>query len=116
MLLLPLLPRARQGGCAPRAFRARGIDQAANCLELVVAREDHLLGLHFAALVIALFVDLQMEEACEQVEQAVSGEHLFPEVGGAVAPTLWIRRVARAAAVALLNGKKWWRCPRGASS
>lgn len=90
----------------PRAFGAGRLCEKTHRLKLVVAREDHLLGLHLAALIVALLVDLQMEEARQQVEQAVSGEHFFPQVGGAVAPALRVGRVARPAAVALVEGQE----------
>jgi hypothetical protein len=56
---------------APNAFAACGVHQQAHSLKLVVAGEDHRLGLHLAALVITLLVDLQVDEAGQEVEQAV---------------------------------------------
>jgi hypothetical protein len=42
--------------------------QCAHRLQLVVAREDHRFLLHLAALVVALLLDLQVDEARQQVE------------------------------------------------
>jgi hypothetical protein len=65
----------------------------AHRLQLVVTREDHRLGLDLTALVVALLVDLQVDEAGEEVEQAVPLQHLFPQVGRAVGPPGRIGRV-----------------------
>ena len=64
----------------PDALSAGRVDQSAHRLELVVARKDHRLLLHLAALIVALLLDLQVEEPREQVEQAVPLQDLLPEV------------------------------------
>ena len=73
---------------ATHALAARGVHQRAYRLKLVVAREDHRLCLHLAALILAFLVGLQVDEAGEKVEQAVTLQHLFPQVCRAVGPAL----------------------------
>jgi hypothetical protein len=65
--------------CPTPSLRA-AVHHLPHRLQLVVAGEDHRL-LDLLAFVVALLVDLQMEEARQQVEQAVALQHLFPEVG-----------------------------------
>ena len=59
---------------------ASRVHQHAYRFELVVAGEDHGLRLNLAAPIVALLVGLQVDEASEEVEQAVALQHLFPEV------------------------------------
>ena len=79
----------------PYAFAACRVHQHAHRFELVVAGEDHGLCLDLAAPMVAFLVGLQVDEAGEEVEQAVALQHLFPQVRRAVGPALRIRRVAR---------------------
>ena len=84
--------------------------------KLVVAREDHRLRLHLAALVVALLLDLQVDEAREDVEQAVALQHLLPQVGGAIGAPGRVGRIAGAAVAALVEGqevRRRARQPRG---
>ena len=100
----------------PHALAAGGIHQHAHRLKLVVAREDHRLRLDLAALVVALLLDLQVDEAREEVEQAVPLQHLFPQVGRAIGPPGRIGRVPGAAVAALVEGqevRRRARQPRG---
>ena len=100
----------------PHTLAARGVHQHAHRLKLVVARKDHRLRLDLAALVVALLVDLQVDEAREEVEQAVPLQHLFPEVRRAIGPPGRIGRVAGAAVAALVEGqevRRRARQPRG---
>ena len=78
----------------PHALATRGVHQYAHRLELVVAGEDHGLRLDLAALIISFLVDLQVDEAGEEIEQAVTLQHLFPQVCRTVGPALRIRRVS----------------------
>ena len=73
---------------------ARGRGELPHRLELVVAREDHRLGSDLAALVVPPLVDLEVDKAGEEVENAVSLEDLLPEVGRPVGPPGWVGRVA----------------------
>ena len=75
-------------------------------LQLVVAREDHGLLLHLAALVGALLLDLQVKEAGEKIQQAVALENLLPQVGGAVGSALGIGGIAGAAVAAFVEGQE----------
>ena len=45
------------------------VNQHPHSLKLVVARGDHRFDLYLAALIISLLVDLQMDKACQKVEQ-----------------------------------------------
>lgn len=99
-----------------RPVHSGGSDQLANGLALVESWEDHGFLLHLPPVVGALILDLQVEESCEQFQQAMPLQHLFPKVGGAVVPPSGIRRIARAAVAALVEGQKiggWPRKPRG---
>jgi hypothetical protein len=62
----------------PRPLGPRRHHQPPHGVELVVAREDHRLDLHLATTVGALLLDLQVDEAGENVEQAVALERLLP--------------------------------------
>ena len=66
---------------APHALPARGVHEQPHRLELVVAGKDHGLRLDLGAPVVALLVDLQVDEAGEDVEQAAALQHLFPQIG-----------------------------------
>ena len=90
----------------PHAVAARRVHQHAHRFELVVAGEDHGLRLDLAAPIVAFLVGLQVDEAGEEVEQAVTLQHLLPQVGRAVGPTLWIRRVPRGSLATLVEGQK----------
>jgi hypothetical protein len=83
-----------------------GIDQGAHRLKLVVAREDQRLLLHLAALIVALLLDLQVNEARQQIEQAVPLQHLLPEIGGAVGASSGVERIASAAVASLVEGQE----------
>ncbi|OPY10151.1 MAG: hypothetical protein A4E68_00025 [Syntrophaceae bacterium PtaB.Bin095] len=74
-----------------------------HAVELVVARKDHRLPFHFFAAEL-LFLDLEMDEPRQDVEEAVPFEDLFPEIGGFV--TSWILRVACSASAAPVEGQK----------
>ena len=82
----------------PDALGARVGLGLAHAVELVVAREDHRLAAHRLAAELPL-VDLEVQEAREDVHEAVARQDLLPEVGGLVAGGVW--RVAGGRAVAL---------------
>ena len=82
------------------------LHQQPDRVELVVAREDHRLDLHLAAVVVASLLGLQMDEPGKHVEQAVPGEHLLPEVGRPVAAALRVGRVPGAPVTPLVEGKE----------
>src|SRR5689334_19381424 len=82
------------------------IDQQAYCLKLVKARKDKRLLLNLPALLVALFLDLQMDKASHQIKQAVPPQNLFPKIGSAVAASLRVGRIARAAVAALVEWQK----------
>ena len=90
----------------PHALAAGGVHQHAHRFELVIAGEDHGLRLDLASLVVAFLVDLQVDEAGEEVEQAVTLQHLFPQVGRAVVPARRIGRVSGCSGATLVEGKK----------
>src|SRR5450756_2545158 len=73
----------------------------AHAVELVVAREDHRLALDGLAAEL-LVVGLQVEEAREDVHEAVARPHLLPKVGGLVAAG--VHGVAGGGAVAAVEG------------
>ena len=56
----------------PDALASGGIHQRAHRFELMVAREDHGFRLDLAPLFVTSLVDLQVDEAGEEVEQAVA--------------------------------------------
>ena len=91
-----------------RTLRPRIGHQAPHRVELVVAREDQGLladGLDALGGGHLPLLDLEVEEAGEDVHQAVAGQHLLPQVGGLVL-ALRGRRVAGAVAVALVEGQE----------
>ena len=90
----------------PDPLAPRRIHEPAHRFELVVAGEDHRFDPHLPALVVAFLVGLEVDEAREQVEQAVAREDFFPEVGGAVGVSVRIGRVARAAVAAPVEGQE----------
>ena len=75
-------------------------------LQLVVAGEDHLLLAHLLAFVADFLVNVQVEEARQQIQQAFAAEHLFPKIGGLVISALLVRRITCAAVPALVEGQK----------
>ena len=77
----------------------------------MVAREDHRFLLDLAALVVALLLDLQVDEAREEVEQAVPLQHLLPQIGRAIGAPRRVRRVAGAAVAAFVEGQEVRRRP-----
>ena len=85
---------------------ARGVHQHAHGLQLVVTRKDHRFRCDLATLVIALLVNLQMDEPGQQIEQAVAGEHLVPQIRRAVGATRGVRGISRAPVVALVKRQK----------
>ena len=62
----------------PHALATRGVHQPSHRFELMVAGKDHGLCLDLAALIVTFLVDLQVDEAGKNVEQAVTLQHLFP--------------------------------------
>ena len=90
----------------PHAVAACRVHQHAHRFELVVAGEDHGLRLDLAAPIVALLVDLQVDEAREEIEQAVTLQHLFPQVRRAVGPALRIGRVPGCSGATLVEGEK----------
>ena len=93
-------------GVVADALAARGGDQEAHRFELVIAGEDHRLHLRLAAAVVALLRYLQVDEARQQVEQAVALQHLLPQVRGAVAAAVGVGRIAGAAVAAPVEGQE----------
>ena len=92
----------------PEPCALRVADELAHGDELVIAREDHRLLAHRAHALVGAdlpLLDLQVDEAGEDVEQAVAREHLLPEIGGAVV-AVRAGRIAGAVVVALLNGSQ----------
>ena len=103
-------------GIVPDALATRGVHEKAYGFELVVAREDHVLDLHLASLIVAFLFHLQVYEARQQVEQAVPLQHLFPQVRSAVGAPFRIGRIAGASVAAFVERKKMCRRagePRG---
>ena len=88
------------------ALATGGFHQHAHRLELVEAGEDHGLGLDLAALIVAFFFDLQVDEAGEEVEKAVALQHLFPQVCCPVGSARGIGRVPGGSGGSLVEGKK----------
>ena len=88
------------------ALATGGFHQHAHRLELVEAGEDHGLGLDLAALIVAFFFDLQVDEAGEEVKQAVALQHLFPQVCRSVGPARRIGRISGCSGGTLVEGKK----------
>ena len=72
----------------------------------MVAGEDHGLRPDPVAPLVALLVDLQVNEAGEDVEQAVALQHLFPQIRRAAGPSRRIGRVAGCAVGALVEGQE----------
>ena len=70
---------------APRPMRPRVRHQRGDGVELVVAREDHRLLHAQLACVVPLLLAVEEEEAVQDVEPAVLGPDLLPQVGGTVA-------------------------------
>ena len=70
---------------APRPMRPRVRHQRGHGVELVVAREDHRLLHAQLARVVPLLVAVEEEKAVQDVEPAVAGPDLLPQIGGAVA-------------------------------
>lgn len=94
------------------AFEARGAEQLRDQVPLVIAREDEGLLLGFAALPVLGFLDLEVDEAPEDAEQALGGEHLPPQVVGGVAGLVLGHVVARRAVLsAAVEGQKARRGP-----
>ena len=92
-----------------RALAAGGVHQQADRLELVMAGEDHGLHPDLAPPVVALLVDLQVDEAGEEVEQAVGRQHLLPQVCRAVVPAGGVGRVAGCALESLVERQEFRR-------
>lgn len=88
------------------ALASRGLHELPHGLKLVVAGENHRRRLDLSALLVPLLVNLQMDESGEQVEQAVSLEHLFPQGGGAIRQPGRIGWVPRATVAALVEWKE----------
>ena len=72
----------------------------------MVAREDHLLRLDLAALLVALLVDLQVQEARKQIEQAVARENFLPQIRRSVGPPCGSGGFPAPPPSPLLKGKK----------
>ena len=88
-----------------RAVAAGVGHQAAHGVELLVAREDQEALAGLAALVVLLLH--LVDELADQVEHAVAGPDLLPEVGGGVAgPGGRNGRVAGAAELPLVEGQE----------
>jgi hypothetical protein len=79
------------------AFGAGCFDELADDVPLVIAGEDHRLLLILPAVPVLLFLDFEVNEAGEDVEQVVGQQHFVPEVVGGVAVDVLRRFVARAA-------------------
>ena len=88
----------------PRPLAARGSDQRAHRIPLVVAREDQRLALLLRAVRAVALLRLQVDEVAEDVEQAVAPPDALPEVGGRVA--VRVRRVALPAVVPQVEGQE----------
>ena len=88
------------------ALPARGVDQHPHRLKLVVAGEDHGFHLDFGASVVAFLVDLQVNEAGEDVEQAVALQHFFPQICRSVGPPVRIGRVPGRSRAPLVEGQE----------
>src|SRR5206468_11186484 len=75
------------------AFAACGVHELSYRLELVVPREDHRLDFHFAPFIVALLLDLEMDEAREEVEETVTAEYFFPQVSSPICTAGRVGRV-----------------------
>ncbi len=93
-----------------------GIHERPHSLKLMVAGKDHRVRLDLAALVVALLLDLEMDEPRQQIEEAVPLEHFFPEVRRAIGTPLRVGRVACAPVAALVEGQEMRCRARQASS
>ena len=89
-----------------RALPACGVHEQAHRLKLMVAGEDHGLRLDLVAPLVPLLFDLQVNETGQDVEQTVALQHLFPQVGRAVAPSVRVGRIARRTGVSLVEGQE----------
>ena len=89
-----------------RALPACGVHEQPHGRELMVAGEDHGLRLDLVAPVVALLFDLQVNEAGENVEQTVALQHLFPQIGRAVAAAGGIGWIARCPRESLVEGQE----------
>src|ERR1035441_6373048 len=78
----------------PNALLPGSVHQSTHRLKLVVAREDHRLLLHFAALIVAFLLLLEMDEPCQQIEETVPLQYLLPQIPRAVRLAGRIRRVS----------------------
>ena len=87
------------------------VHQRAHRLQLVVAREDHRFLLHLAALVVALLLDLEVDEPRQQVEEAVPLQDLLPQIGRTIRAPRRVRRVPGAAVAPLVEGQEVRRRP-----
>ena len=90
----------------PHAVAACRVHQHAHRFELVVAGEDHGLRLDPAAPLVASLVCLQVDEAGEEVEQAVTLQHFFPQVRCPVGPARGIGRVPGGSGATPVEGEK----------
>src|ERR1035441_4881250 len=82
--------------------------QTPNAVELVISGEDHRFLCDLPNAFIredALFLDWEVHEAPEDVEQAAPLPHLTPEIGGAIA-AIGRRRIAGVALVAKVEGQE----------
>ena len=92
-----VMPHALSGGCR---------HHLAHRLQLVVARKDQVLLAQLLAVVAGLLFHVEMQEAREQVEQAVALQHFFPHIGRLVVASLGVGRVAGAAVHAAVEGQE----------
>src|SRR5437773_242786 len=72
----------------------------------MVTWKDHGFFPHLSAILDTFFLDLQMNEPGEHVEQAVTLQDLFPQVRRAIVPALWIGWISRSRFVALVQRKE----------
>ena len=86
-----------------RALRPRIGFEFAHHVKLMIARKDQRFALHLLAVLNALD-DLQMQEARQDVHEAVARPDLLPQVGRFVAA--WIIGIARARAVTQVEGQE----------
>ena len=73
---------------APRSLGPGGRDQRPDGVELVVAREDHILALHRARalrVLDLLLAALDEDVGADDIEEALPVQHLLPKVAAAVA-------------------------------
>lgn len=97
------------------SFTLRGIHQESYRLKLMIPGEDHRFLLDLAAIIGVTFLDLKVKKPGHQVEQAVAGQNLFPQVGSAVS-TLLAQRVSGPSVFAPLVEGKEVRCRAGQPS